>query len=65
MTTWTVRVEVTTDWDERKRPVFYIVPLEWVNWIVHDEDDEVIDIYANEWKEIPATKWTPRPILID
>ena len=65
MTTWTIRVEVTTDWDGRKRPVIYIVPLEWVNWIVHDEEDEIIYIIADEWKEVSTTKWTPRPLLTD
>ena len=65
MTNWTIRNEVQTNWEWRKRPILYLAPLEWVNWIVHDEDNKIIYIYADEWKEVPATKWTPRPILND
>lgn len=65
MATWEERNEVTTNWDTRQRPVIYALPLEWVNWIVHDEDDEIIYILGNEWKEIPFTNWTPRPVLDD
>ena len=66
MATRTEREEVTTSWYSRNRPTIYIAPLEWVNdVIVHDEDDEVIYIISNEWKLIPATFRTPRPVLDD
>ena len=65
MTTWTERDEVQTDWEWRNKPIFFIIPLEWVNGIVHDEDDEIIYIYADEWKEVLGTIWTPRPVLND
>lgn len=62
-TTWTSRIKPTTNWDARKRPVVYALPLEWVNGIVHDENNEIIYILGNNGKEIPLTKWTPRPVL--
>ena len=65
MTTWTERDEVNTTWTERKQPTIYIAPLEWVNWIVHDEDDEVIYIISDEWNLVGLTNWTPRPVLND
>ena len=59
-TTWTVRVQVTTTWDGRKRPEILIEPLQDAYTEVADEDDEVIYILANSWKLIPATFWKER-----
>lgn len=76
MTTWTSRTNPTTtrsprdnettNREPRKRPSIYIAPLEWVNdVIVHDEDDEIIYIISNTWKEVIITSWTARPVLDD
>ena len=75
MTTWTSRTNPTTtrsprdnettNREPRKRPSIYIAPLEWVNGIVHDEEDEVIYIISNTREEVVITTWTPRPVLDD
>lgn len=54
-TTWWKRLEVSTDWDGRIRPITYMTPLQDAHTLVADENDEVIYILANEWKQIPAT----------
>ena len=47
-TTWTVRVQVTTTWDGRKRPEILIEPLQDAYTEVADEDNEIIYIISNE-----------------
>lgn len=59
-TTWTVRVQVTTTWDGRKKPEILIEPLQDAYTEVADEDNEVIYIMSNEWKAIAMTNWKPR-----
>lgn len=59
-TTRTVRVQVTTTWDGRKKPEILIEPLQDAYTEVADEDNEVIYIISNEWKAIAMTNWTPR-----
>lgn len=59
-TTWTVRVQVTTTWEGRKKPEILIEPLQDAYTEVADEDNEVIYIISNEWKAIPTTQWTAR-----
>lgn len=54
-TTWWKRIDVDTDWDWRIRPITYMTPLQDAYTLVADENDEVIYILANEWKQIPAT----------
>ena len=54
-TDWGQRMRPDTDWDWRIRPVIYITPLQDAYTLVADENDEIIYILANEWKEIPAT----------
>ena len=63
-TTWTVRVQVTTTWEGRKKPEILIEPLQDAYTEVADEDDEVIYILANSGKLIPATFWKARPQII-
>lgn len=59
-TTWTVRVQVTTSWDGRKKPEILIEPLQDAYTEVADEDNEVIYIISNEWKAVAITNWTTR-----
>ena len=59
-TQWTARVEVSTDWTWRIRPIILIEPLQDAYTEVADENDEIILIISNEWKEVPATRWTER-----
>ena len=57
------RENVETDWDSRIRPITYMTPLQDAYTIVADEDDEIIYILADSWKEIPATFWQKRPTI--
>ena len=60
-TTWGERVKPETSWGERSRPITYKTPLEDAYRKVHDENNEIIYILANNWKLIPATFWGTRP----
>ena len=62
-TNWGKRLWVETDWGARSRPVAYITPLEDAYTKVADEDNEIIYIFADTWKIIPATFWRVRPVI--
>ena len=59
-TTWTVRVQVTTTWEGRKKPEILIEPLQDAYTEVADEDNEIIYIISDEWKPVAMTNWKPR-----
>ena len=59
-TTWTVRVQVTTTWEGRKKPEILIEPLQDAYTEVADEDNEIIYIISDEWNPIVLTNWKPR-----
>ena len=63
MTSRTPRNTITTDWVGRWKPIMYIAPLQDAYRKVHDQDNKVIYIISNSWKEVPATKWQERPVL--
>lgn len=62
-TTWGERLEVETSWGARVKPEAYITPLQDAYTEVADENDEVIYIYADGWKLVPTTFWTPRATI--
>ena len=62
-TTWSERVKPTTTWWARVKPEAYITPLQDAYTEVADENDEVIYIFADSWKLIPFTQWTPRATI--
>lgn len=59
-TTWTVRLQVTTTWEGRKKPEILIEPLQDAYTEVADEDNEIIYIISDEWNPIVLTNWKPR-----
>lgn len=59
-TTWTVRVQVTTTWEGRKKPEILIEPLQDAYTEVADGDNEIIYIISDKWTPIVLTNWKPR-----
>ena len=57
------RNSVNTAWWDRDKPTDYMAELQDAYGIVHDEDNEIVYIYASSWKAIPWTRWTTRPLI--